>query len=173
MNNLAQTNTAKSLKYFDPGQIKLVEQEDDYLRATLEGGEVILDPRFILANPLTDPHGYLSVTNALGEEVGLIRNWKQLEPASQQLVEKYLNRHYLPIIVKHILSVKSLYGLVVCEFDTNRGIRKATLRDFKDSIVYIGETRMIFNDMDGNRYDLPDLPGLDGKSQLHLAKMMM
>ena len=60
----------------------------------------------------------------------------------------------------------------ICQFETDRGIREATLRDARDNVVYLGESRLLLTDAEGNRYDIPDISALDPRSRALLASVL-
>jgi len=170
----AQPETGPTLHYLDPGQVRVFRTQEGRVRATIEGERSILAPRFLRAMPLTDPDLYISIREQEpgGKDVGLLRNWKRLERESRAIVQAELDRRYLHTVIKRIISAQALFGVAICDFETDRGVRQVTFRDARDNVVYLGESRILLTDAEGNRYDIPDISALDLRSRALLAAIL-
>lgn len=108
---------------------------------------------------------FISVMNAEGEELGIVRRISDMGETAQQLLRAELERRYYSPAIERILSVKERYGFsywkVKC---TGEGEVNFTLRDTYRSIIHAGETRVILLDVNGNRFHIPDVSLLDRKS---------
>jgi hypothetical protein len=169
-----QPESVPTLHYLDPGQVRVFRTQDGRVRATIEGERSIVAPRFLRALPLTDPDLYISIREQEpgGKEVGLLRNWKRLDRQSREIVQAELDRRYLHAVIKRIISAQTLFGVAVCDFETDRGVRQVTFRDARDNVVYLGESRILLTDAEGNRYDIPDIAALDQRSRALLAAIL-
>jgi hypothetical protein len=170
----AKTKEPPALRYLDPGQVRVFRSPDGRVRATVAEERSVIAPRFLRVHPLTDPDRYLSIREAEpgGQEVGLLRHWQRLDRESRELVQAELDRRYLHPVVKRIVSAKHFWGLTLCVFETDRGLREATLRDTRDNVIYLGEARILLTDAEGNRYDFPDTGALDPASRALLAQIL-
>ena len=63
-----------------------------------------------------------------------------------------------------IHSIKERYGYSYWVVDTDAGKMNYTLQDTFRSILHAGSDRVFIIDMDGNRYEIPDLTKLDFNS---------
>jgi len=165
---------ALTLRYLDPQQVKVYRTEEGSLRATIADELTVLSPRFLRACPLNDPDRYISIRGPEpgGKEFGLLRNWRRLDRESRRLVEAELERRYLHPRVKRIVSLKDYSGLQLCVLDTDRGMREVTFRDVRDNVIYLGSSRVLITDAEGNRYDILDANALDPASRKLLAKIL-
>jgi hypothetical protein len=163
-----------ALRYLDPDQVKVFRGEDGGLYATIADEFTVLSPRFLRACPLTDPNRYISIRgpDPGGKEFGLLRRWQRLDPDSRRLVQAELERRYLHPRVKGIVSLKDYSGLQLCLLETDRGPREVTFRDARDNVIYLGATRVLVTDAEGNRYDIPNINALDRKSRALLARIL-
>jgi len=163
-----------SPRYLDPDQVEVFRDDAGRLLANIGEELTVLSPRFLRVSPLTDPDRYLSIrgTGPNDKEFGILRNWRGLDRDSRRLVEAELERRYLYPRVSSIVSLKDYYGLQLCTFDTDRGLREVTLRDVRDNVVYLGSARVIITDAEGNRYDIPDAAALDNRSRALLAEIL-
>ena len=175
-----QEASSLDLRYLDPEEVRVWRGEDDRVYCTVADELTVLTPMFIRSHPLSDLNRYLSIRGvehkkrsiAMGREFGLLRNWHRLGPESRELVEVELERRYLHPKVRAILSVKDYSGVQVCIFETDRGIREVTLRDVRDNVIYLGRSRILITDAEGNRYDIEDTAHLDLESQSRLARIL-
>ena len=175
-----QEASSLDLRYLDPEEVRVWRGEDGRVYCTIADELTVLTPMFIRSHPLSDGERYLSIravehkerSLAMGEEFGLLRNWHRLDPDSRAIVEAELERRYLHAKVLAILSVRDYSGVQVCRFDTDRGLREVTLRDVRDNVIYLGPSRILITDAEGNRYDVVDVNELDADSQARLARIL-
>ena len=175
--NYTKLRHAPTLRYLDPPQVKVFRNPElgGRVCAMIEGEVALIEPRFVRVFPISDPDLYISIREAdpgQGKEHGLLRHWTKLDPESRALVVESLERRYISPILKAIHSVKDYGGVMICEFETDRGLREVTLRDIRDNVVYLKGGRILITDAEGTRYDLPDQSALDFKSALLLARIL-
>lgn len=108
---------------------------------------------------------FISVMNAEGEEIGIIRRVSDFDEETQGLLCNELQRRYYSPVIKQILSVKERYGFSYWKVMTEEGEVTFTLHDTYRSLIRAGETRVIFLDVNGNRFEIKDTSALDRKSQ--------
>ena len=163
-----------TLRYLDPHEVTVSRNADGRLCATIADEFTVLSPRFVRVCPLSDPDRYLALRGPEpnGKEFGLLRHWRRLSPDSRRLVEAELERRYLHPRVERIISLKDYSGVQFCVLETDRGVREITLRDVRDNVIYLGATRVLITDAEGNRYDVPDLTALDRASRAFLARVL-
>jgi hypothetical protein len=168
------TNEPEKLRYLDPEQVKVYRTEDGVLRALIGDELTVLSPRFVRARPLEDPDLYISVRGPEpgGKEFGLLRNWRRLDPESRRLVQEELDQRYLHARITRIVALKEYGGLHSCMLETDRGPRQVTFRDVRDNVIYIGASRVLITDAEGNRYDVADTTALDRRSRVLLARIL-
>jgi hypothetical protein len=172
--------SALEVRYLDPEEVRVFPGEDGRVYATVADEFTLISPLFFRSNPLTDPDKYISMRGTkpkpdgetLGREFGLIRQWRRLDPESRALVEAALERRYLHAVVRRVVSLRDYSGVQVCVLDTDRGMREVTLRDVRDNVVYLGASRLLLTDAEGNRYDVRDVAALDASSRAFIARML-
>lgn len=120
------------------------------------------------AFPFDMPFEYISVLDKDKKEIGFIRSLDDFdEPARTQLIHELETKYYTPVI-KKILSVKERYGFSYWKTECEFGEKSFTLQDTFRSIIKSprddGTERIFILDVDGNRYEIPDVEALDRKS---------
>ena len=107
---------------------------------------------------------FISVLDEDQNEIGIIRSVDLFEEDGKDLLVQELERRYYSPVIRRILSMKERYGFSYWTVETDEGEMQFTLHDTFRSIVRAGEFRAILMDVDGNRFDIPDVRALDRKS---------
>mgnify|MGYP005761183167 FL=1 len=133
---------------------------------TLDGKEtrVILCREF----PFDCLWEYISVLDEEHRELGIIRSTGLFAGETRELLENELRRRYYAPEVLRILSVKERYGFSYWKVQTPEGEVRFTLHDTYRSIQRVDAGRIVFSDVNGNRFEIPDVGKLDAKSQRRL-----
>lgn len=116
------------------------------------------------AFPFDYPYSYISVLDADSAEIGIITHVDELSEEAAKMLRAELDRKYYTPVIKQILSVKDKFGYSYWKVDTDEGILEFTLHDTFQSLLKVGGSRIFINDIDGNRYEIPDIEALDRAS---------
>jgi hypothetical protein len=151
----------KELRFLRHGaELRLTVGEDrSYLRVTVRR-----------SFPLSDPARFLSVRDATGQEVGLIADPAALDAGNRSLVAEDLAWRYLVPVIERVLVAKERFGCVEWTVRTDRGERGFTTRNLRENVLRPSPRRVVINDVDGNRYDIPNLDRLDAASRERLLR---
>lgn len=107
---------------------------------------------------------FISVLDAEQNELGIIRNVELFEGETREMLVTELRRRYYAPEIKRIISMKERYGFSYWKVETAEGEVSFTLHDTFRSIIRVGENRAILFDVNGNRFEIPDVSALDRKS---------
>ena len=107
---------------------------------------------------------FISVLDEEQCEIGIIRNLSLFEESSRKLLTDELHRRYYSPVINKIHSMKERYGFSYWKVQTDEGEVSFTLHDTYRSIIRAGGGRIIFLDVDGNRFEIPNVEALDRKS---------
>ena len=102
--------------------------------------------------------------DADSREIGIIQDVDAMGEENARLLREELDRKYYTPVIRQILSVKDKFGYSYWKVKTDEGELDFTCRDTFSSLLKVGGTRIFVNDIDGNRYEIPDLEALDHKS---------
>ena len=111
---------------------------------------------------------YISVLNEDEYELGIVRDLSIFDEESRALLERELQKRYYTVAVKKILSVKERFGFSYWRVEGDEGEWSFTLRDTLKSISCVNGSRVFFTDVNGNRFEIPDVAALDSKSRKSL-----
>lgn len=123
-------------------------------------------PRVYLhrAFPFDRPFEFISVLDKDMKEIGLIHSLEAFGDEAKKLLVSELERKYYAPVITAVYSVKEKYGFSYWRVGTAEGELSFTLQDTYRSILKVGDGRLFIIDMDGNRYELPNVEALDFKS---------
>lgn len=116
---------------------------------------------------------YVSVLDSDQIEIGIIYRIDDFEGEAHSLLVTELERKYYQPKIKSIISLKERYGFsyweVVCEDGRNV---KFTMQDTFRNIIRVGDDMAILLDVDGNRFIIESILGLDRKSHKKIELYM-
>ena len=109
--------------------------------------------------PFSDPGHYISIREpeADGREIGLIEDLLALPKEMRAMLEEQMNLRYFIPQIQRIHSIKEEYGYAYWDVTTDRGGCRFTVRMGGGSVYSVGANRYLVNDIDGNRFEIPDL----------------
>jgi len=120
------------------------------------------------AFPFDMPWDYISVLDKDKKEIGFIRSLNDFDEPDRSLLIHELEAKYYTPVIKKILSVKERYGFSYWKTECEFGEKSFTLQDTFRSIIKAstadGHERIYILDVDGNRYEIPDVEALDRQS---------
>lgn len=145
-------NDFLTLKLKVPNEENMIE-EKEYERVFLHR-----------AFPFEDKLNFISVNDKDGKEIALIKSIEDLDEIQQKYIIDELERKYYTPTIKKILSMKERFGFSYWQVITDTGERIFTIQDTYRNIHKISITHVFLTDVDGNRYDIPDIEALDRKS---------
>jgi len=116
------------------------------------------------AFPFDHPESFISVQDTDKNELGMISELSVFPAETADLLRAELERKYYAPVLKSIVNIRDRYGYAYCTAVTDAGEITFTLKDAARSILKVDEKRVIITDVDGNRYNIPDLAVLDRRS---------
>ncbi len=156
----------------DMARVRLFREPRWMLRLTIDGDRSYTRVKVVRAAPLSHPRRYICLLDEKDEEVCMIPDLKELDEGMRAILEEELDRRYLTSTVQRVLSMRNEFGTSYWDVETNRGRREFVVQNAAESAQWLGEHRLMLVDVDDNRFEIPDLRGLDKKS-LSLAEMVL
>jgi hypothetical protein len=147
----------------EPGAIHLrVHLEDLCVRSA----------RLKSAFPLSNPDEFVSILDGAGNEVAIIEDPVQLDPQSRELMQSEFDRRYFTPRLGHLNVVRLEAGMWHFVADSQRGEVDFFVRNWRDSAQEISPGRWYINSVDGARYEIADLEGLDAGSRKLMDQLL-
>lgn len=143
----------------------------DNLRIEIEGDRCILDAIIRRAFPLTKPTEFLSIQDAGGGEVGVLRSLDGLDNESRKLIEHELDRRYFTPEILQLRALKQEGGMWTFDVVTSRGATQFFVRNWRDSSHEVSPGRFVIQSVDGQRFEVPNFDALDTRSQTLIEQL--
>lgn len=154
------------IKYINKDNAEFTRTKDGFVALDFDGkhyDRVAVYRSF----PFTDPDKYISIRepDAHAEEIGIIQNIDDIGTDAASLLISQINlRYFTPKIIK-IKNISDKYGYAYFDVDTDRGECKFTIRVGGGAVARLSDIRLIFSDIDGNRFEIEDVTKLAPKEQ--------
>ena len=151
-------------EHVDLDKVRLFREPAWILRLTIEGDRSYTRVKIVRAAPLSHPDKYISILDVKDEEVYMIPELKSLDEEMRRLVVEELDRRYLTSTIEQVLSIRSEFGTSYWDVATSRGRREFVIQNVAENAQWLGDHRLLLVDVDGNRFEIPNLTELDKKS---------
>jgi len=128
-----------------------------------DGGKVEgLQPHRLF--PVSGLTRYIGLMDAEGNSVCVINNLDDLMPESREAIKNALNEYYMIPKITKILDWKEKHGYHVWVVETTHGNVSIEIADSNNHVKRLFDDRVLIKDGSDNRYEIPDLKKLDGRS---------
>jgi hypothetical protein len=149
----------------EPNALRLFFEPAGMLRLTVGEDRSYPVVKLYQAAPLSMPGRYLSLQDSKGEEIALVPALEDLTAESRTVAEEELRRRYLTARVHAIRNIRTEFGVTYWHVDTDKGERDFVVQSLTESCVWLSERQVLIIDVDGNRFEIPDMPALDRASR--------
>ena len=122
-----------------------------------------LEPRRLF--PISGLEKYITLLDENGVEQAIIRDLNTLPPRERKIIEDCLEEYYLIPRVLKILDTKEKFGVITLFTETDRGPAKIEIRNLFQGLKILQDYRVMFRDVNDNRYEIPDINSLDRHSR--------
>lgn len=157
----------------DAKQYQLFYHPKDRLRLTIGEDRSVITVKPTWAAPLSYPKQYLSLLNGKGEEITTIaRPESDLPAESFAAVSKELTKRYLTSTISRIVSAKGEFGATYWHVITERGERDFVTQSLQENAQWLSPSHLLLIDVDGNRFEIPDIELLDTHSTRFLETIL-
>ena len=109
--------------------------------------------------PVTMPEEFISIREAdeKAREIGVIEKLSALDPEQAKMLKEQLDLRYFTPKITKIFDIKTEYGYGYFHVMTTYGECRFTIHNGGSSVVSLTDTRIVINDLDGNRFEVPDI----------------
>ncbi len=168
---------ADELRLLDPARVRFRTIGHRLELCLPPAGEAPFEPVWQEASllrmfPLSDEYGWLAVLNADGKELGVLRDLHGMAHDSLAAVREELRRRYLVPRITAILAVRDRADVTEWRVETDRGPAVFQVRHLSENLKQPLPGHLSLTDVEGNRYDIPDLGALDDDSRRRLEERM-
>ena len=109
--------------------------------------------------PVTQPEEFISIREAdeKAREIGVIEKLSELSPEQAKMLKEQLDLRYFTPEITKIFDIKTEYGYGYFHVMTTYGECRFTIHNGGSSVISLTDTRIVINDLDGNRFEVPDI----------------
>jgi hypothetical protein len=144
--------------------------EDDFHVLHVAVGDQVFDdvrPRRLF--PISGKAGYVGFLGEKDTEVVLLADPDQLDDKSAEALEAALARTYYAPKVLQVFDIEEAMGISLWHVRTEQGLARFEVIDRQRNIRILPQGRLLIVDVDGNRFEIDDVTGLDPRSQALIA----
>jgi hypothetical protein len=149
----------------------LFYEPEDRLRLTV-GDRSYPSVKPVWSSPLSHPGRFLALLDAKGQEIVTVRDPTSLPPGSLSAVTEELSRRYLTATVIEITHAKGEFGATYWHVETDRGSRDFVTQSLQENVQWLSSTHLLLTDVDGNRFEVPNVTELNSRSRAYLDKIL-
>ena len=153
----------------DPRRVHLCRGPSGIIRATIEGDRSLLRTKVVRLFPLSNQTRYISILDAKDKEVCLIKAADHLDTESQRLIKEELARFYFITTITQIRRLRHEYRTLYWDVETERGERDFVVKWSTDTVLWLTAKTVQLEDVDGNRFLIPDVEDMDPPSRKFIA----
>lgn len=122
--------------------------------------------------PLSFPSRFLSIVDGSGEEIVMVEDLSRLSDASRAVAEEELRRRYLTARVEAVQEIRTEFGVTYWSVVTDKGERDFVVQSMSESCVWLSDRHLLIVDVDGNRFEFPDLQAYDAATRDRLSTVL-
>ena len=154
----------------EPADLTLFYDPPGTLRLTVGTDCSYPQVRLYQAWPLSAPTRFLSLVDGKGEV--MVEDLAQLAPPSREVAREELARRYLTARVLAVDEIRTEFGVTYWHVTTDKGRRDFVVQSMSESSVWLSDTHLLVVDVDGNRFEFPDLGSFDRATTERLATVL-
>jgi len=149
----------------DPASLHIFFHPHDRLRLTVDDDRSYPTVKPVWASPITFPGQYLALLDAKEQEIATIKDPKDLSADSLEAVKAELKRRYLTSTIITIDKAKVEFGATYWHVTTERGEKDFVTQSLQENAQWMGDRHLLLIDVDGNRFEIPNIDDLDPHSK--------
>ena len=158
------SNDKLKIEFLKPESCVFSFNSNGFLIMTLDG-ELKGRVKLIRTYPYSLTDEYICVHDLDDNEIGIIRDLKELDQNSKESAEKELqDRYYCPTVTA-VKSVKERMGHFYFQTVVDGKEKNFTVRDITRNMRFASDDTLLIFDMDGNRYIIPEFEKIESKSK--------
>lgn len=172
-----QLDSSFDLIFLDPSKVTLFRTGGSAVRATIADPQLGDERTYLVcqvarAFPLSLGNKFIGLRDAKDKDIGMLETLAGLDPESLKIIHEELERRYFIPTIQTVTKVKKEYDTVNFEVETDKGPRKFSVQNLKDSVNEVTPGRVLLTDRTGSRYEIPEVSKLDDKTLSILSRVL-
>lgn len=161
---MERMNIEQEMEVLDPKKVRLEVDAFQDLRLTYGDDQEHKKIRVLRAFPISVPDRFVVFRNEEGKEIGVVEHPQELDSESRAVLMEELEEAYLLPTIVRINTIDESFGVPKWDVETDCGPHVFELKSRRDARM-MGRGRVMIEDIDGNRYEIPDYRTLDPQSR--------
>jgi hypothetical protein len=150
-----------------------VRRNGNRLEIRREGEDDWQQVKLVRLFPFTEPERWISIVDKDNKEIGILPDLKGFSAEDLRVLRDELRLRYLVPEIIHILSIRDRVAMMAeWTVETDRGKAKFLMRNLRDKLQEPLPGYLSLTDMEGNRFDIPDVAALDRRSRRLLEERL-
>jgi hypothetical protein len=126
----------------------------------------------VWAAPISRPKAYLALLDGKGEEIAMLSDPGALPADSWAAVQRELRQRNLTALVTAVAHARQEFGATYRTVETDRGGREFVTQNLQENALWFSDTHLVLLDVDGNRFEIPDVSALDARSRAYVTMIL-
>jgi len=156
----------------NPADLRLFYEPKERLRLTVNDDRSYPTVKPVWASPISRPNRHLALLDGKGEEIVMIADPNALPPESFAAVQRELRLRDLSARVTAVTHAKQEFGATYWSVETDRGPRDFVTQNLQENALWFSESQLLLLDVDGNRFEIPDVAALDARSRAYIHTIL-
>lgn len=156
-----------SLKVLEPFRVRVLEARLDEMDVEIDG---VAYRRVRPRRPLPFSYPEIVILYKDNEELGILLDYRRLDPRSRELIEQVLKVVYFMPRVKKVFSIRNVEGKYEWKVVTDKG--ELTFYSWGRAVRVLRDGRLLIRDIYNRAYIVEDPEKLDNRSRLLLSMMV-
>ena len=160
------------LRYIEGSEVRITPNDGIFIDVEFYGGETYtaLEPHRLF--PKSGGNKYVTLLNAEGEQVAVIRDTADLMPDSRKAVEDALDEYYMIPRITRFISMVDTFKIWMWTAETDHGILTFEVKNHISTVKPLYDGRVLITDTSDNRYEIPDYRKMDPRSVKMIERML-
>ena len=154
---------ALRLEFTPPERCRFYRNPRGFLAMELDGTDY-KRVQLSRAMPITDPTKYVTVTDMDSKEIAVLEDLAALADDARALVEEELGVRYFCPKITQVKSIKEKLGSYYFEVLIGDFEKTVAVSDISKNLKQLEEVRILLTDVDGNRFEIPDVNAIPRKN---------
>ncbi|MEM4919698.1 MAG: DUF1854 domain-containing protein, partial [Thermofilaceae archaeon] len=163
---MSRLSSHSSLKILDPLRVRVLEARLDEMDVEIDG---VAYKGVRPKRPFPFSYPEIVILYRDNEELGMLRDYRRLDPKSRELMERVLKVIYFMPRVKKVLSIRSVEGKYEWKVVTDKG--EVTFYSWGRAVRVLRDGRLLIRDIYNRAYIVEEPEKLDNRSRLLLSMM--
>ena len=162
---MAEDRVVRRSDILSAGEIAISRGPGAGVMLRVRGGEEHTNVRIINPLPLGEGLRFACFADSKGKDLGMVRVDETLGAEARAIIEEEIARRYVCAMIERIVSIRVEGNVSYWDVETDRGAREFVLTSIAENVRRPSPRRVMISDACENRFEIPNVGGLDARSR--------